>query len=145
MLLGRERELRAIQQLLDAAREGRSSVLALVGEPGIGKSALLDAAATAAGGMRVLRARGVVSEAQIPFAALFELLRPALDSLGEIPAPQAAALESALAIRPAQSEDRFAVGAATLSLLAAHADEQPVVVLVDDVQWLDGSSADALL
>src|SRR5579885_2210859 len=133
MLLGRERERHAVEQLLANAREGRSGVLAIVGEPGIGKSALLDEVATLAGDMRVLRARGVAAEAQIPFAALFELLRPALGSLG------------ALTRRPARSEDRFAVGAATLSLLAAYADEQPLAVLVDDVQWLDGSSADALL
>src|SRR4051812_48650015 len=94
--------------------------------------------------MHVLRARGVQSEAQIPFAALFELLRPALGSLERLPAPQAAALESALALRPAGAHDRFAIGAATLSLLAAYADTAPVLVLVDDAHWLDGSSADAL-
>src|SRR4051794_18234292 len=144
MLLGREREQAALARLLDDARDGRSGVLALVGEAGIGKSALLDAAAELAHGMRVIRARGVVSEAQIPFAGLYELLRPALDSLGRIPAPQASALESALALRPAQPQDRFAVGAATLSLLAAFAEDQPLAVLVDDVHWFDGSSADAL-
>ncbi|HSC91559.1 MAG TPA: AAA family ATPase, partial [Gaiellaceae bacterium] len=145
MLLGREREREALDRMLEDARGGRSAVLALVGEAGVGKSALLDWAAGGGSGMRVLRARGVAAEAQIPFAALFELLRPVLGSLGAIPAPQAAALESALALRPARPEDRFAVGAATLSLLAAAADEQPVLVLVDDVPWLDGSSADALL
>ena len=145
MLLGRERERRTIERLLEDARGGGSGVLALVGEPGIGKSALLDDAVQLAGGMGVLRARGVASEAQIPFAALFELLRPALGSLAAIPGPQAEALESALALRPARSADRFAVGAATLSLLAAFADERPLLVLVDDVQWLDGASADALL
>lgn len=145
MLLGRERERQAIERLLDEARGGRSGVLALVGEPGIGKSALLDCAAELANGMRVLRARGVPSEAQIPFAGLFELLRPALGCLDRIPAPQAAALESALALRPARAEDRFAVGAATLSLLAAYADTKPLAVLVDDAHWLDGSTADALL
>src|SRR6185503_7117990 len=89
--------------------------------------------------------RGVPSEAQIPFAGLYELLRPALGALDRIPGPQASALESALALRPAQAEDRFAVGAATLSLLAAFAETEPLAVLVDDAQWLDGSSADALL
>ncbi len=145
MLLGRERERQALERLLEDARGGRSGVLALVGEAGIGKSALLDCAAALATDMSVLRARGVVSETQIPFAGLFELLRPALTCLDRIPAPQASALESALALRPAQAEDRFAVGAATLSLLAAHADTAPLAVLVDDVHWLDGSSADALL
>jgi DNA-binding CsgD family transcriptional regulator len=145
MLLGRDNERRALAQLLDDAREGRSGVVALVGEAGIGKSSLLEHALELATGMRALRARGIPSEAQIPFAALFELLRPALSCLGSIPGPQAAALEGALALRPARATERFAVGAATLSLLAAYAEEQPVVVVVDDVHWLDGSSADALL
>ncbi len=145
MLLGRDRELETVRRLLEDAREGRSGVLALVGEAGIGKSALLDAAAGLAGGMRVLRARGVQSEAQIPFAGLLELLRPALGALDRIPGPQAEALEGALALRPARSADRFAVGAATLSLLAAYAESGPAAVLVDDAHWLDGSTADALL
>src|SRR5581483_5460071 len=112
MLLGREGELNRIRRLLDDARDGRSGVLALVGEAGIGKSALLEAAAGLADGMLLLRARGVPSEAQIPFASLFELLRPALDCLDRIPEPQAEALESALALRPARAAGRFAVGAA---------------------------------
>ena len=120
-------------------------MFALVGEPGIGKSSLLDSLAARAAGMRVLRARGIESEAQVPFAGLLELLRPALGSLNRIPRPQAGALESALALRPSSAQDRFAVGAATLSLLAAYAEESPLLVLVDDVQWLDGSSSEALL
>src|SRR5271165_7574688 len=95
--------------------------------------------------MNVLRARGVQSEAHIPFAGLFELLRPALPWISQIPTPQAEALESALALRPASAPGRFAVGAATLSLLAAYSEKAPVAVLVDDAHWLDGSSADALL
>jgi DNA-binding CsgD family transcriptional regulator len=95
--------------------------------------------------MRILRARGIESEARVPFGGLLELLRPALSALDRIPEPQAAALESALALRPASAHDRFAIGAATLSLLAAHAEEAPVAALVDDAHWLDGSSADALL
>jgi DNA-binding CsgD family transcriptional regulator len=145
MLLGRDRELRELDRALDAAREGTSSVLALSGEPGIGKSCLLDDLAGRAGGMRVLRARGIESEAHVPFAGLLELLRPTLGSLRRIPRPQAAALEAALALRPGALKDRFAVGAATLSLLAAYAEESPLLVLVDDVHWLDGSSAEALL
>jgi DNA-binding CsgD family transcriptional regulator len=145
MLLGRDQEQLALVRLLQDARAGRSGVLAVTGEAGIGKSALLGYAGEQAGGMNVLRARGVQSEAQIPFAGLFELLRPALAWVDRIPGPQADALGSALALRPARDQDRFAVGAATLSLLAAYADEAPVAVLVDDAHWLDGSSADALL
>ncbi|MGH3050684.1 MAG: AAA family ATPase, partial [Gaiellaceae bacterium] len=115
MLLGRERERAALERLLANGREGQSGVLVIVGEAGIGKSTLLDLAESLAEGMRVLRARGVQSETQIPFAGLHELLRPVLSLLDRIPAPQVAALESALALRPAQAADRFAVGAATLS------------------------------
>ena len=145
MLLGRDHEQLTLVRLLEDARVGHSGVLAIVGEAGIGKSALLAYAEEQAGGMKVLRARGVQSEAHIPFAGLFELLRPALPWIDQIPGPQTAALESALALRPASAQGRFAVGAATLSLLAAYADEAPVAVLVDDAHWLDGSSADALL
>jgi DNA-binding CsgD family transcriptional regulator len=145
VLLGREEERLALDRLLAEAREGRSGVLALVGEPGIGKTVLLDYAAGQAGGMRVLRARGIESEAEIPFAGLAELLRPALPALGEIPPPQADALAGALALAPPSAQDRFAVGAATLSLLSSCADEQPLLLLVDDAHRLDGSSAEALL
>jgi predicted ATPase len=93
MLLGREHEQRQIEIALAGARSGTSAALLLVGEPGIGKTALLDHAASRAEGMQVLRARGIESEAQIPFASLFELIRPALDALERIPAPQAAALD----------------------------------------------------
>ncbi|HEV7750617.1 MAG TPA: LuxR family transcriptional regulator [Baekduia sp.] len=145
MLLGRQQERRAIELALGAARSGTSAALALVGEAGIGKTTLLDDAAERADGMRLLRARGIESEAQIAFGALLELLRPALALLERIPEPQALALEAALALRRGPAQERFAVGAATLSLLAAYAEQGPVAVLVDDAQWLDDSSAQALL
>ncbi len=145
MLLGRDHERQQIDSALALARSGTSATLALVGEPGIGKTALLSYAAQHATGMRLLRARGIESEAQIPFGSLLELIRPALVLLDTIPRPQAAALEGALALRPGTTQDRFAVGAATLSILAAYAEQAPVAVLVDDAQWLDGSSAQALL
>jgi len=145
MLLGREHERHEIEQALARARSGASATLALVGEPGIGKTALLGYVAERAAGMRVLRARGIASEAQIPFGSLLELLRPALAMLDEIPEPQAAALQGALALRRGTAQERFAVGAATLSVLAAYAEQGPVLVLVDDAQWLDVSSAQALL
>ena len=145
MLLGRDREQELLDQALSDARSNHGSVLAIVGEAGIGKSALLAYAEEHAGGMNVLRARGVQSEAKIPFAGLFELLRPALVVLGGIPGPQAAALEGALALRPARGEDRFAIGAATLSLLAVYAERSPLLLVVDDAHWLDGSSANAVL
>src|SRR6476469_4032886 len=145
MLLGREQERDEIDRALARARSGSSATLALVGEAGIGKTALLEYAAEQADGMQLLRARGIESEAQIPFASLLELLRPAVPMLERIPHPQAVALEGAFALRPGPAQDRFAVGAATLSLLAAYADQGPVAVLLDDVHWLDESSAQALL
>ena len=145
MLLGRDRERAGIERALELARAGTSATLGLVGEAGIGKTALLEHATECAVGMRVLSARGIESEAQIPFASLLELLRPALAVLDRIPEPQAVALEGALALRRGPAQERFAVGAATLSLLAAYAEDGPVVVLVDDAHWLDRSSAQALL
>ncbi len=118
--------------------------MALTGAPGIGKTALLGYAAEQAAGMTVLRARGVESEAQIPFASLLELLRPALAMLGRLSTPQAAALEQAFALRPGRPQDRFAVGAATLGLVAACAEERPVLLLLDDIQWFDAPSSEAL-
>ena len=145
MLLGRDSERRTIDHLLADTRLGRSGVLALVGEPGIGKTALLDYAAWRADSMRVLRARGVESETEVPFGCLLELLRPALGVVDQLPAPQAEALGGALALRPARAGDRFAIGAATLSLLAAFAEREPLLLLIDDAQSLDASSAEALL
>ena len=147
MLLGRDPERQELDATLAGARLNRSALLVIAGEVGIGKTTLLEHAGdqARAAGMRVLHARGIESEARVPFAGLLELLRPALPALERIPEPQAVALESALALRPASAQDRFAVGAATLSLLAAHAEDGPVAALVDDAHWLDGSSADALL
>ena len=145
MLLGRKDERLALDRLFAQAREGRSGVLALVGEPGIGKTALLEHAAASADAMRILRARGVESEAVIPFAGLAELLRPVLGALDRIPPPQATALAGALALGPARARDRLAIGAATLSLLSASAETRPLALLVDDAHWLDRSSAETLL
>ena len=116
----------------------------LRGEPGIGKTALLEHAAAVAGAATVLRARGVESEVQVAFGGLHELLRPVLGELGRLPGPQRAALEAALGLAPAAAAEPHLVGAATLGLLAALAEERPVVVLADDVQWIDGPSASAL-
>jgi DNA-binding CsgD family transcriptional regulator len=145
MLLGRNDERLAVDRLLTQARAGHGGVLALVGEPGIGKTAMLDYAAESATGMRVLRARGIEAESEIPFAGLVELLRPALGALDRLPAPQSAALAAALALGPASAQDRFAIAAATLGVLSVVADENPLALLVDDAHLLDGSSAQALL
>ncbi len=144
MLVGRGPEQAAIDEALAAAAAGRSSALAFTGAPGIGKTALLAYAQERGGEMTVLRARGIESEARIPFASLLELLRPVLGLLGQLAGPQAAALEEAFALRPGRTQDRFAVGAATLGLVAACADTRPVLLLLDDAQWFDEPSAEAL-
>src|SRR3954470_9992044 len=147
MLLGREGERAQLEDLLSGARAGISSALVLVGEPGVGKSALLHFAREKAvsEGFTTVFAQGVESESDIAFSALSALLRPLLPHLEALPDPQAAALASALAVGPPVARDRFTVSAATLSLLAAAAEEQPLLVLIDDAQWIDRASAEALL
>ena len=145
MLVGRDRECAQIDGLLDGARRGRSGALVLRGEPGIGKSTLCAYAVDRAEGLTVVRAQGIESEAELPFAAVADLLRPLLGRLADIPAPQAAALEAALALGPPAAGDPFTTCAATLSLLATAAEEGPLLAVVDDAQWLDRSSAQSLL
>jgi DNA-binding CsgD family transcriptional regulator len=145
MLIGREAERRAIERLVAGARVGSSGVLLITGEPGIGKTALVDEAATLAVGMRVLRARGAVAEREIPFGGLLQLLRPAIGDLDRIPAPQRDALAAALALRSGAAADRFPIGAATLSLICRYAESAPVALLIDDAHLLDRPSAEALL
>ena len=145
LLVGRDVERARLDALLDAARAGRSEVLVVRGEAGVGKTTLLDYAAGRAIGIRVLRARGVEAESGLAFAALDELLRPVLSCLDGLPERQAAALRGALALSEASEVDRFAVYVATLGLLATAAEKGPLLVLIDDAQWLDGSSAEALV
>jgi DNA-binding CsgD family transcriptional regulator len=144
MLFGRDDERAVISQLLDAARKSHSGALVVRGEPGVGKSALLLDARDRAGDMVVLSARGVESESELPFAALHQLLRPALDHLDALPPPQATALRAALGMDESGSDNRFLVFAACLSLLSELADRRPVLCLVDDAHWLDAASADSL-
>ena len=123
---------------------GQSAVLVLRGEPGIGKSALLEYVAEHAEGCRVLRAVGVEWEMELPFAGLHQLCAGLLDGRGRLPAPQRDALATAFGLSSGTQPDRFLVGLAVLSLLSDAADEHPLVCLVDDVQWLDRSSAQVL-
>ena len=145
MLCGRSEQLAAIGRLLGGMRSGRAGALVLRGEAGIGKTALLEAAADKAAGARVLRVAGVESEAELPFAALHALLRPALDQIGALPGRQAAALRGAFGLAEETVTDRFLVGLGVLSLVAELAEDRPVLVLVDDAQWVDRASADALV
>ncbi len=144
MLRGRHAEQAVIDQSLDGARNGRSASLVVRGEPGIGKSALLEYARGRADGLRVLRASGIESEATVPFAGLHLLLRGFLDRLEALPGPQRRVLEGAFGLGEA-SGDRFMLGAAALSLLADVAEDGPVLCLVDDAHWLDRATAEALL
>ncbi|MFE2726985.1 AAA family ATPase [Kitasatospora sp. NPDC059327] len=150
-LYGREQEQAVIDALLDGAKGGRSGVLVLRGEPGIGKTALLEYAVAAAGGaFRVIRATGVEYEAELPFAGLSLLLAPGLDRLAALPGPQRRSLEGAFGLAETTptagpSGDRLLAGLATLGLLAELAADQPLLCVVDDVQWLDRASLDALL
>jgi DNA-binding CsgD family transcriptional regulator/tetratricopeptide (TPR) repeat protein len=143
-LLGRQGEREAIDELLAAARDGLSGVLMLTGEPGIGKTRLLQYAAAAAADLNVSWLTGVESETQLGFGALHRLLRPFLDRVPGLPAPQRAALNAAFGLSGTEPPDRYLIGLATLTVLSGVAAEQPVLCLVDDVQWLDRESAEAL-
>lgn len=146
VLVGRDEELEAIVAVLDAARDGRSSALCLEGDPGIGKTTLLEAARSAAPDLLVLRATGVEAEFALGHAGLADVLSPIRRYLDEIPGAQRDAVEDALGWSDLhrRSQDRYLVAAGTLSLLAAAADREPILVLLDDVQWLDRESLVAL-
>ncbi|MBB2744793.1 UNVERIFIED_ORG: DNA-binding CsgD family transcriptional regulator [Microbispora rosea subsp. rosea] len=142
MLWGRATDQAVIDGLLDRARAGRSGVLVVGGDPGIGKTSLLAYAGERAQDMGVLRGVGVETEAEIPFASLHLLLGHGLDRLDTLPEPQAAALRGAFGLGPVTN--RLLVGLAVLSLLAELAEGGPLLCLIDDAQWLDQESARAL-
>ena len=144
VLLGRSGECARLDRLLADAREGTSSVLVLRGAAGTGKSALLEYAAERAVGYRVVRAVGVESEMELPFAGLHQLCAALLDGLQGLPAPQRDALGTAFGLTAGAQPDRFLISLATLSLLSEAAEEQPLLCLVDDAQWLDRSSAQVI-
>ena len=146
MLAGREAEQRRIDQLLQQAMAGSSGVLVLRGDPGIGKTTLIDYAASRAGSMRVLRATGIEAENDLGFAGLYSLLRPVADYLKGVPEPHAAALRCALGLDYDKGPpDRLAVAAGTHGLLTTVAEVEPLLILVDDLHWLDPGSQEALL
>jgi len=149
-LIGREAERSAVDVLLAGVRAGRSGSLLLRGEAGIGKTALLDYAVDRASDLLVLATEGVEPEADLPFAGLHRLLRPVMYLFGSLPVSQAGALGAALGQdvggteRAAAPVDRFLVGAGVLSVLAEAAEPSGVLCVVDNAQWLDRESADAL-
>jgi DNA-binding CsgD family transcriptional regulator len=143
-LRGRRRECDVLGQLVNAARAGESRALVVRGEPGVGKTALLDYLAEHASGCRVARAVGVESEMELAYAGVHQLLTPMLDRLQRLPGPQRQALRTAFGLSSGPAPDRFLVGLAALSLLADVAEEHPLVCLVEDEQWLDQASAQVL-
>jgi DNA-binding CsgD family transcriptional regulator len=143
-LLGRERERDALDLLLDAVRAGRGSVLVVHGEPGIGKTALLDCALEAGREFRLARICGVEIEMELAFAALQRLCLPYLELMERLPDPRRDALGVAFGLCPGPAPNPFLVGLAVLGLLAEAAEEQPLLCVVDDAQWLDTASARAL-
>ncbi|MET7687770.1 AAA family ATPase [Streptomyces sp. NPDC005483] len=140
-LLGRESECKALDELVAGARAGRSGVLVLRGEPGIGKTELLRHLLGRATGCRTIRAAGVQSEMELSYAGLHQLCAPLLSGLDQLPEPQRDALGTAFGLRAGAAPDRFLVGLATLSLIADAGGGQPLVCVVDDAQWLDMASA----
>ena len=136
--------MQAIDQALAAARLGKSSRLVIRGEPGIGKTALLEHAVAQAGSMKLLAARGVEFEADVPFAGLHQLLAPALGLMSRLPKVHASALRSSLGLGARIEADRLIVGVAVLEIISAYAERDPLLITVDDVQWMDRASSEAI-
>jgi DNA-binding CsgD family transcriptional regulator len=143
-LLGRRSECEALGRLLTDALAGRSRVIVVRGEAGVGKSALLNYLSEHVAGWHVATAVGVESEMELAYSGLHQLCRPMLDHLDRLPAPQREALATVFGQSAGPPPDRFMVGLATLSLLADVAEQQPLICLVDDAQWLDQASAQIL-
>jgi AAA ATPase domain len=144
VLIGRDPEQRLIESMLEDAGSGLSAALVIRGEAGIGKSALLAHVAERSG-MRRVHCAGVEYEHDVTFAGLEQLLRPLHDLVDRLPGPQASALRGALGLSGERVEDRLLLGLATLNLLAEASADGPLLCTVDDLQWVDGPSAQALL
>src|SRR3954454_10084642 len=143
-LLGRRSERQTLDRLLEAVRGGQSRALVIRGEPGVGKTALLQYAIDSASELRVLRAIGVESEMELVFAGLQQLCAPMLDRLEALPGPQRDALGGAVGRRAGRAPDHFISGLGVLTLSSEVPEEQPLLCVLDDVQWLDQASAQVL-
>jgi DNA-binding CsgD family transcriptional regulator len=143
-LLGREREREALGRLLETARAGRGGVLVMHGDPGVGKTAMLEHAIEAGPDFQVVRAGGVEREMELAFASLQQLCAPILGLSERLPDPQHEALSVAFGLSAGRPPDPFLVGLAVLGLVSEAAEDRPLLCLVDDAKWLDGSSARAL-
>src|ERR1700744_3807870 len=144
MLEDRRDECARLDGLVEDARAGRSGVLVVRGDAGVGKTALLEWAVGSAPDLRVLRVVGVESERELAFAALHQLCAPLLDRLALLPDPQRRALEVVFGLSDGGAPDRFLVGLAVLSLLSDVSEDRPLVCVIDDAQWLDQASAQTL-
>jgi DNA-binding CsgD family transcriptional regulator len=144
VLLGRSGERQTLDGVIEAVRTGESRALVIRGEAGIGKTALLDYVAERADGCRVVRVAAIQSEVELAFAVLHQVCAPMLDHLQRLPEPQRVALATVFGLRAGPPPDRLLVGLAVLTLLAEAAAERPLVCVVDDAQWLDRASAEAL-
>ena len=142
--LGRTRECHRLDGVLAQARDGQSAVLVIRGEAGMGKTALLRYAARQASGLRTAQVDGVQAEMELPYAGIHRLCASMLDALEALAEPQQNALRVALGVASGDPPDRFLVAVAVLNLLCATAEERPLLCLVDDVQWLDAASVQAL-
>ena len=143
-LTGRIKERHALDLLITAVRAGQDRVLVVHGEPGVGKTALLDYVSSQASGCRVMRVAGSQSESELAFAGLHQLCAPMLSHLDALPAPQRDALRTVFGMTHGASPDQFLIGLAVLRLLSEATRQQPVVCVVDDYQWLDRASASTL-
>src|SRR2546425_253097 len=143
-LVGRRRERELLEKLLESARAGRGAVVVVHGEPGVGKTALLDYVVQKGDSFRIARTVGVEGEIELPFAALQQLCAPILALRMGLPPPQRDALGVAFGLAPGNAPSPFLVGLAVLGLLAEVAEDQPLLCVVDDAQWLDQASAAAL-
>ena len=143
-LTDRRSEREVLDRLIEAVRAGESRALVVRGDPGVGKTVLLDYLVDRARGFQVGRVVGVQSEMELAFAGLHQLCAPLMDHLHRVPVPQHDALGTAFGLNAGPPPDRFLVGLAVLSLLSEVAEERPLICVIDDVQWLDQASAQAL-
>ena len=143
-LIDRREECSLLDGVLRDVRSGESRVLVVHGDPGVGKSALLEYLARNAADCRLVRASGVESEMELAYAALHQLCLPMVDRLDRLPAPQRDALNVAFGLSAGPTPDRLLIGMAVLSLFSDVADAQPLVCLIDDLQWLDRATAQIL-
>src|SRR4051812_21128040 len=144
LLLGRRRERETLDRLIEAVRSGQSQAVVVRGEPGVGKSALLEYLVGRASECRVVRVVGIQTEMELPFAAIHQLCASMLERLDQLPGPQRDALATAFGMRAGAPPDRFLVGLAVLGLLADAAEARPLVCVIDDAQWLDRASEQVL-